>query len=162
MDFVYIGDVVNTHGLKGELRILSSFSHKEEIFKPNFYLYIEEKPYKIKTYRKHKNYDMVTFEGFTTIEDVLFLKGKATYINRKEIDSTLLLESDYLNMEVYSEKGNRGKVVSILKGVAYNYLEVALRKKTYYIPLIPPFIDKVIKEENQVWIHEIEGLLDED
>lgn len=162
MDFVYIGDIVNTHGLKGELRILSSFSHKEEIFKPNFYLYIEEKSYKIKTYRKHKNYDMVTFEGFTTIEDVLFLKGKSVYMNRNEIDSTLLLESDYLNMEVYSDKGNRGKVVSILKGVAYNYLEVALRKKTYYVPLIPPFIDKVIKEENQVWIHEIEGLLDED
>lgn len=162
MDFVYIGDIVNTHGLKGELRILSSFSHKEEIFKPNFYLYIEEKSYKIKTYRKHKNYDMVTFEGFTTIEDVLFLKGKSVYMNRNEIDSTLLLESDCLNMEVYSDKGNRGKVVSILKGVAYNYLEVALRKKTYYVPLIPAFIDKVIKEENQVWIHEIEGLLDED
>lgn len=161
MDFVYIGDIVNTHGLKGELRILSSFSHKEEIFKPNFYLYIEEKPYKIKTYRKHKTYDMVTFDGFTTIDDVLFLKGRPVYINRGEVDSTLILESDYLNMEVYSDKGNRGKVTSILKGVIYNYLEISLGKKIYYVPLIPTFIDKVIKDKNQVWIHEIEGLIDE-
>ena len=161
MDLVYIGDIVNTHGLKGELRILSSFSPKEEIFKPNFCFYIEKKPYKIKTYRKHKNYDMITLEGFDTIESVLFLKGKSVYINRDDIDSSLLLESDYLHMDVYSNRGNRGRVVSILKGVAYNYLEVNIKQKTYYVPLIPTFIDKVIKDKNQVWIHEIEGLIDE-
>ncbi len=162
MDFIYIGDIVNTHGLKGEIRILSDFSHKEEIFKPEFLLYIEEKPYKIKTYRKHKNYDMVTLEGRNTIDDVLPFKGKAAYINRKDIDSTIFLESDYIGMEVYSDKGNRGTISSILKGVTYNYLEVHFKEKKYYIPIIDAFIAKVIKEENQVWIHEIEGLVDED
>ena len=36
MNLVYVGKIVNTHGLKGELRILSTFSYKEKIFVPGF------------------------------------------------------------------------------------------------------------------------------
>ena len=35
MDKVYIGKVVNTHGIKGELRILSDFPYKDKVFKIN-------------------------------------------------------------------------------------------------------------------------------
>ena len=31
-----IGQIVNTHGIKGEIRILSDFKYKNEIFKENF------------------------------------------------------------------------------------------------------------------------------
>ena len=37
---LYIGNLVNTHGIKGEVRIISFFKYKEEIFKPDNYLYI--------------------------------------------------------------------------------------------------------------------------
>jgi ribosomal 30S subunit maturation factor RimM len=33
MDLVYIGKIVNTHGIKGELRIRSDFEKKELVFK---------------------------------------------------------------------------------------------------------------------------------
>ena len=32
MKFINVGKIVNTHGLKGELRILSDFRHKDKIF----------------------------------------------------------------------------------------------------------------------------------
>ena len=40
MEYIYIGDIVNTHGIKGELRILSDFKYKENVFKKNFKIYI--------------------------------------------------------------------------------------------------------------------------
>ena len=43
VDYVYIGKIVNTHGIKGELRILSNFDKKEHVFKPNFKIYIGNK-----------------------------------------------------------------------------------------------------------------------
>ena len=42
MDYVYIGKIVNTHGIKGELRIRSNFDKKDIVFKPGFTLYIGE------------------------------------------------------------------------------------------------------------------------
>jgi 16S rRNA processing protein RimM len=156
-----VGKIVNTHGLKGEIRILSTFDMKEEIFKPNFILYIDEKPYKIHSYRKHKNYDMVTFEGMTSIEDVLFLKGKKVYMNRTDLKEDIILESDLIGMDILSHKGKRGRVISIKEGVQYHYLEVALKEKTYYIPNIPAFISKIDKKNNEIYIQEIEGLIDE-
>ena len=38
---IYVGKIVNTHGIKGELRILSNFKYKNEIFKINNFLYID-------------------------------------------------------------------------------------------------------------------------
>ena len=35
MKYVLIGKIVNTHGLKGEVRILSSFKYKNKVFVPN-------------------------------------------------------------------------------------------------------------------------------
>ena len=35
MEKVYIGKIVNTHGIKGELRILSDFEFKDKAFKVN-------------------------------------------------------------------------------------------------------------------------------
>ena len=34
-DFILIGKIVNTHGIKGEVKILSDFEYKERVFKPN-------------------------------------------------------------------------------------------------------------------------------
>ncbi len=36
MKYIYIGDVVNTHGLKGEVRLISDFEHMKKVFKKGF------------------------------------------------------------------------------------------------------------------------------
>ena len=33
-DYIYIGKIVNTHGLKGEIRIISDFEFKDKVFVP--------------------------------------------------------------------------------------------------------------------------------
>ena len=40
MKYIYIGDIVNTHGLKGEVRLISDFEYKNKVFKKGFKLYI--------------------------------------------------------------------------------------------------------------------------
>ncbi len=161
MNLVYVGKIVNTHGLKGEVRILSTFSLKQEIFKKGFLLYIDNKTYTVNSYRKHKNFDMVIFKEFNDINEVLFLKGKDVYINRADLDENIILDTDLIGMKVISDKGIRGEVISISEGVNYNYLEVLKDNKSYYIPNIDAFIREVNKELKEIKIEEIEGLLDE-
>ena len=64
MKYINVGKLVNTHGLKGEVRILSDFRHKKNVFVKGMKLYIGKKKeeFTINTYRFHKIYDMVTFE----------------------------------------------------------------------------------------------------
>ena len=56
MKYIRIGKIVNTHGVKGELRLISDFKYKDKIFVDNFKIYIgkEKIEEKINSYRRHK------------------------------------------------------------------------------------------------------------
>ena len=73
MKYVMIGKIVNTHGLKGEVRILSSFKYKDRVFKKGIKVYIgkDKIEEKIKSYRYHKIFDMIVMDGYIDINDVL-------------------------------------------------------------------------------------------
>ena len=112
----YIGRLVNTHGIKGEVRILSDIDYKDLVFKKGFNLYIGSKKIKetINTYRVHKNFDMVTFDGISNINDVLKYKGEDVYVLRSDIEG-VITDEDFIGLDVYTDK-YIGKVTSILKG----------------------------------------------
>ena len=59
MQYLYIGKIVNTHGIKGEIRILSKFKYKDKVLKKHFKIYIGKNKQEetINTYRKHKQFD---------------------------------------------------------------------------------------------------------
>lgn len=40
MQYLYIGKLVNTHGIKGEVRLISNFKHKSKVFVPGFKFYV--------------------------------------------------------------------------------------------------------------------------
>ena len=95
MDLIYVGKIVNTHGIKGELRIKSKIEYKERVFKVGNTLYIGNSKEKeaIGSYRVHKDYDMVTFKGYDNINQVLKYLNKEVYIDREDIG---LDEQEYL------------------------------------------------------------------
>ena len=145
---LYIGDLVNTHGIKGEVRIISSFKYKELVFKPRNIIYINDEKLEIKTYRKHKNYDMVTFEGYNDINEVLKFKGHKVYINKEEL----------YGKKVY----NKGKYIGELKEIINNgggELLVVKGQKEYLIPYVDEFVKSV--DEN-IELDLIKGFIDED
>ena len=57
MDKIYVGTIVSTHGIKGEIRIISKLeqSLKEKVFKVGNSILINDKEYKLRSYRRHKN-----------------------------------------------------------------------------------------------------------
>lgn len=155
---LYIGNLVNTHGIKGEVRIISNFKYKDLIFKPDTYLYINDEKLKIKTYRKHKNYDMVTFEGYHDINEVLKFKGCKVYINKDDFNFPGPLNEDLYGKKVY----NNGKYIGTLKEIINNgggELLVVNGKKEYLIPYVDEFVKNI--DEN-IELNLIKGFIDED
>lgn len=163
MEYIYVGDIVNTHGLKGELRIISDFEYKQDIFKPDFKLYVghEKDELVIRTFRPHKIYDMVTFEGINDINEAIIYKGDQVYINRADLKTDSYLDEDLIGLDVYSKDRFIGKVTLITSNKAHKIIVVNHDEHRYLIPDVPAFIKKIDMENKIIEINEIEGLLNE-
>ncbi|MBR1718186.1 MAG: 16S rRNA processing protein RimM [Bacilli bacterium] len=157
----YLGKIVNTHGIKGEVRIISDIDYKDRVFTKGFNLYIGSSKQKetINTYRVHKNFDMVTFDGISNINDVLKYKGEDVYILKSDIEG-ITTDEDYIGLDAYTDKFI-GKVTGILKG--YNdILVIENDTKKYMVPKLDNFIKNIDFENKKIIIENIKGLIDED
>lgn len=163
MDYIEIGKIVNTHGIKGEIRLLSEFEAKEYVFQKGVKIYIgkEKQEEIICTYRKHKMFDMITLEGIYNINDILKYKGEYVFVTRSSFPSDVILNQDYIGLEVYTDH-YIGTVISIMNNHAHDILIVKNEEKEYLIPKVDSFIEKIDFENNKIYIKEIEGLIDED
>lgn len=163
MNFINIGDIVNTHGLKGEIKILSDFKYKDIIFKVGnkFYIGDEQEPVIIKSYRVHKNFDMFTLDGFNDINDVIIYKGESIYINRDEYDFPGILDEDLVGLDVYDVDRKIGIVEAIMKTDAHGIIVVKSETTKHLIPYISEFIENIDLDKNSIKIKVIEGLLNE-
>jgi len=160
--YINIGKVVNTHGIKGEVRILSDIEYKDEIFKNGNSLYIGKEKTKmiINTYRVHKSFDMVTFGGINDINEVLKYKGDTVYIKKEEVNIDGYFDSELIDFDVYTNK-SIGKLLSIRKNGTQKLLEIK-GKKIYLVPKVDAFIKNIDFENKIIYINNIEGLIDED
>lgn len=148
---IYIGKYANTHGLKGEIRILSNFSRKDLVFKLGNILYIDNKEYEITSYRVHKNYDMVTFKGINNINDIEYLKGKDVYI--KDIKVDFLIED--INKYKVLIDNQTIKIKEIIENKKYKILVLEDGKM---IPFIDEFVLNVNNDNKTIYIREGLGL----
>ena len=154
---VYLGKIVNTHGIKGELRIISDFKYKDTVFKINNKIYIDNKEYIIKSYRHHKIYDMITLEGINDIDSALILKGLDVYISREDYKFDGYLNEDLIGLDVYDKDIYKGKIVDIVKSKKYDLLVIDGIER-HMVPNIKEFIENVDLDKKQINIKYIRGL----
>lgn len=161
MEKVYIGKIVNTHGIKGELRILSDFEFKDKAFKVNTEIYIDNEKHIIKSYRKHKNYDMITIDNYNNINDVLYLLKKKVYKMKNELDLSdeEILDSDLLTYKVIDKNKNCGIIKEIFLASPTNKIIRVLFDKEVLIPINSPMIKKIDKKLKIVEVELIDGMI---
>lgn len=157
MNKILVGKVVNTHGIKGEIRIRSNFKYKDRVFVVGNYINILDKDYKITSYRYHKVFDMVKLEGFNDINDVLFMKGKDVYFDKDKLnlDSNEVLDDDLINYKVkYEDKIGTIKEIMDINGNRVIRVEL---DREYLIPYNDEFV-KINNKEKEIEIKIIEGM----
>lgn len=153
MNKVILGKYVNTHGLKGEIRIKSNFKYKDKVFIVGNKIIINDVSYKITSYRVHKDYDMVTLDGISDINEIPFPKNTLVYIDRDEyLDKNDYLDSDLIGFIVYNSK------LSLeVTGVDYlNHDKKLLNCNGRRIPF--ELIKKVDLKNKKIQVMEVDGL----
>lgn len=164
MQLIYIGEVVNTHGIKGELRIISHIAYKKEVFVKGrkFYLGSRHQEMTVATYRHHKTFDMVTFEGIDNINEAIAFKGDKVYANRSDIVIDGYFDEDLIGLEVIDHDKNIGVIEEIIQSPAHGILVIKGKTKNYMVPYVNEYIKEINLNDNKMIIETIEGLIDED
>lgn len=160
MNYLYIGKLVNTHGIKGEVRILSNFRYKDKVFVKGFKFYVgkDKKEYVVETYRKHKNFDMVVFKDNYDINLIEHLKGSFVYINKDELklDKNKFLSVDLIEFDVIINDKTIGVIKDVLDTPAN---EVLVLDNNIMIPYVDAFIKEIDIKNKKVSVYEVKGLL---
>lgn len=163
MTLIKIGKIVNTHGIKGELRLLSKFPYKDKVFINNMTIYIDKKDKEIiNTHRKHKNFDMITLKDYNNINEVLKYKGKNVYVNDSDIklDNNKYLDEELIGLNVIYEDNNKGTIVDIERYDKTVLFNIKNNDKEYLIPYNDNIIDKIDINNKRIYIKDIKGLFD--
>ncbi|WP_456271565.1 ribosome maturation factor RimM [Bacillus sp. AK031] len=165
-----VGKVVNTHGVRGEVRVISRTDFPDERYKAGSTLFLfKEKggdpvELTVGTHRKHKNFDLLTFKGLTDISEVEPFKNGILKINENQLGE--LGEGEYYFHEIIGclVKTTDGDDVGAIKEILTpGANDVWVVKGSKGKEVLIPYIDDVVKDidiENQVIIIEpMEGLL---
>ena len=152
MKKIVIGKYVNTHGIKGEIRIKSNFLYKDRVFKIGNEIIID-KPYIITSYRVHKDYDMVTLDGINNINDIINLKNSLVYIDRDKY----LSDDDYLDSDLIGFKVCNSNLDLIVTDISYiNEKKKLLVANDKLIPF--ELIENIDKNKKVITIKDVIGL----
>ena len=166
MKYVLIGKIVNTHGLKGEIRILSSFKYKDRVFVPGMNIYIGKDKVceKIVSYRHHKIFEMIMMEGYNDINEVLKYKGEYVFINKDDIklSDNEYLDEDIIGLAVYNKDDCLGIVKKIENHNGNEILVIIKENNGIVTKRLVPYnlnvIESIDLEKKE--IHIMSGLFD--
>jgi 16S rRNA processing protein RimM len=165
-----VGKIVNTHGVKGELKIVSTTDFPEERYQKGNTLYLfqgqNQEPISlvIKSHRSHKSFDLLTFEGYENINEVEKFKEGILKVQEDQLQE--LEEGEYyfheiVGCKVLTTAGEElGTITEILSPGANDVWVVkGQRGKEYLIPYIEDIVKTIDIEKQLVTIEPMEGLL---
>lgn len=168
-NYLEIGKIISTHGLKGELKIYPWCDPLSFIcnFK-NFYLdRFGEKKLEILNCRIQKNVGIIKFKNIETIDEASKYLGKILYINRSDakLDENEFFIQDMIGLDVFDYDTNKfyGKISDIFKTGANDVYEIIdNNKKKYLLPAIKDVIIETNIEDNILKIRPIKGIFDDE
>ena len=164
VEFIEIGKIVNTFGIRGELKVDYSTDFIDERFKKDTTVYIGEDkiPFVMKNHRIHKGFLLISFKDNEDIN--LVEKYKNMYIYKSKDDVKPLKDGEYYfsdlrDLDVYVEDKIVGKVLRVEEGIRNNNLRILVGDVEKLVPYLPVFVRNVDLKNHKIVINNIEGLL---
>src|SRR5690625_4611601 len=162
---INIGQLVNFHGVQGEVKVLSDSDFTEERFAPGGEVEIKGGTYVIDSHRTHKNFHMLKFRGVTNLDQVEHLKG-ADLMQEVDAVEIELEENEFhyreiigLDVMIEGTFEKIGQLTDIFDMCAIDVWVVKVRSE-YMIPYIEDVVKEVDLENSRILISPMEGMLE--
>ena len=164
--FLEAGQIVGTHGVRGEVRV-QSWCDSPEIFASLKTLYWDAagtQPVRVKS-RVHKNLALAKLEGVDTVQDASVLRGRILYLNSRDLDlGDRYFIQDLVGLSVVD--ADSGTVYGELTDVSNTGANDIYHMRTpdgreILIPVIPDIIRRVDIDGGRIAICPMKGLFDD-
>jgi len=157
--FLEAGEIVNTHGVRGEVKIVP-WADSAEFLRGFKQLYINGTDYRLRGSFVHKDCLIASLEGVEDVNAAMVLKGKRVCIDRTAVrlPKGKYFLSDIIGAKVVSEDGSEiGTLADVIENPTQN-VYVVRGETEHLIPAVPEFIRGVDVDEGVVTVHLIEGM----
>ena len=160
-EFIEIGKIINTHGLKGEIKI-SPWCDGIEVFLHLDKLYISDKEYRLISVREHKNSFLAVLDTVDTIEKAEKLKNKiikARTDDMPELKENTYYIRDLIGLSVYENDRLLGKIYDCFPTGSNDVYAVKSNDgKEILIPAIKQVVKKIDINNGRMEVLLMEGL----
>lgn len=167
MEYVVIGKIINTHGIKGDLKIypytedIERFSNLE-----NVYIGKDKKKFEVDRVKYHKEMVLLKLKEFDNINEVIHFKDELLYIDEKntvKLPKNNYFIHDLIDCKVYDMDENYiGYIEDVLQNSGNDIYLVKnkAKDKEYLIPAVTSFIKKIDIPGKKISIDPIEGVIE--
>lgn len=164
--YLEIGKLVNTHGIKGELK-LDLWCDDVDYVKQFKTVYLDEngrQALTVVSVRPQKHMAIIKFAEIASIEQAEEYKNKIIYGNRDDavIDEDANYIADLIGCYVVDidTEQEYGRVVDVLNHGASDILEIEDSGSKKYVPVIPDIVKEINTEYEVIKIKYMKGLFD--
>ena len=168
MNSFLIGQIVNVHGIKGEVKIYTYTDDNENLSKLKE-VYFDEaltKKVIIESSKVHKGMLLSKLKNVNSIEEAQKLKNQYIYIekgdeNEEELDEDTFYIEDLIGLDVYDEKDEFvGKLTYVMPTGANDVYEIDTKEHgKILLPAIAQVIKKVDIKNKKMYVEIMEGLI---
>lgn len=156
LPFIEAGEIVTTHGVRGEMKILTWLDSPEDLCDFDR-CRIDGKEYKIEACRVQKTCNLLKVAGIDTMEAAQAMRGKIVELYREDISDDVIFGAELIGMEVYDQDAPLGKIEEVLDYPG-NQVYVVRGAHEYMIPAVKAFVHSTDLEANRMQVTVIEGM----
>ena len=156
LQFIKAGEIVTTHGVRGEVKVLCWLDDPEMLCEFDR-CRISGKEYKMEQVRVQKTCNLVKLSGVDTMEAAQAMRGKVIELYREDIDDEVIFADELTGVEVYAEGACIGKITDVLDYPG-NSVYVVSGAHEYMIPAVSAFILSTDINANRMEVRLIEGM----
>lgn len=165
-DVLEIGQIVNTRGLRGEVK-LNSFSEDSKRFEKVSSIFVKNKTgfeeYQIQKVSYSKNQVILKLKGIDHIDYAEKLRNLFVYIKRsdlEELEEGQYYIADLIGLEVFEDDGKKLGIVDDVFNTKSNSVYVVRTDlgELKYLPNIPDVIKQVDIQNKKIIVTLIPGL----
>ena len=156
LQFVNAGEIVTTHGIKGEVKVMCWLDDPEMLCEFDR-CQIDGKDYEIEQCRVQKTCNLVKLSGIEDMDAAQAMRGKKIMLYREDIDDEVIFAAELIGVEVFAEGKKIGKIKEVLDYPG-NSVYVVKGEHEYMIPAVKAFILDTDIEANTMQVKLIEGM----
>ena len=154
-DFIDAGEIVTTHGVRGEVKVLTWLDSPEMLCEFDR-CRIDGREYKIESCRVQKTCNLIKLQDIDSMEAAQAMRGKVIQLYREDICGDVIFGDELNGVEVFCDGVNIGKITDVLDYPGNSVY--VINKGEYMIPAVKEFILSMDIDKNEMQVKLIEGM----